>query len=792
MCERFATSKLREFEDLSHIATFGFRGEALASISHVSHLKVTSQTEGAPCAFRAVFQDGRMVGADGSPCAKPAPCAGVRGTTITVEDLFYNTPLRLKAVRNTADEYQRVVELVARYALHYSGTALTCKKQGENTADVHTMRNASVTDNVKALFGFTIARELMAVTAEKPEVGLLSLKMWATNANFNLKKGCFILFINNRLVDCTPVKKAIDGVYAALLPKGSHAWVYVALQIDPPNVDVNVHPTKSEVRFLHETEIVQAVQDALSAELAKYSASRTFLVGEASTMCTATSSAPSTPRTQLKTVAYTPLQRKASPSPYSSSSTGSTTQRDLFGAQLDDSDFDSLASGSRCTSSGSSSSRPQTPLKPTQNKTVRVDATMQTLDGFLASCSSSSSSATVSSLLSTVSQTPIKDEPDLSPMKVVDDVSDVTTNPIVLSSDEQVPPQPQPPTPAAVPTIPAVPVVPVVQQQQNQQDEGGNSDDIVYPSAEPESKRPRIVAAPRSDSSRHAPRQVPRAEPTAPAPTCSRSDDVALPRRRPRNYKPCSLTSVLTTVQSLEGSSHRQLEGVLGGCTLVGFVDAAFVLLQCQTQLYLCNFRVVCEELFRQQVFLRFSNFDRIELRAPLPVRPLLEHACRAVCAQRPADSTAPLWTAAACADALLRMREMLAEYFSLELTPDGALAALPQIVDGYVPDLACLPLFLYYLASEVNWQLESECFHGVAHQLARFYVPRLSCTAAAAPATLEEVPDEPRKAYEACVQRVLLPAVKSLLYPPRAYANDGTFVQIASLETLYKVFERC
>ena len=749
-----------------------------------------------------------MVGADGSPCAKPAPCAGVRGTTITVEDLFYNTPLRLKAVRNTADEYQRVVELVARYALHYSGTSLTCKKQGENTADVHTMRNATVTDNVKALFGFTIARELMTVTAEKPEVGLLSLKMWATNANFNLKKGCFILFINNRLVDCTPVKKAIDGVYATLLPKGSHAWVYVALQIDPPNVDVNVHPTKSEVRFLHETEIVQAVQDALSAELAKYSASRTFVVGEASTMCAAASSSctPATPRSQLKTVAYSPLPRKTSPSPFGSSGTptGRATQRDLFGAQLDDSDFDSSASGSRCTSSGSSSSRPQTPLKLTQNKTVRVDATMQTLDNFLASGSTSSSSAssslssaTVSSLLSTVSQTPIKDEPDVSPMKAVVP-PDTITNPIVLSPDEQI--QPEPPAAA-------------MQQHQMPHDDegGGNSDDIVYPSAEPESKRPRIAAAaPRSDSSHHnshhAPRQASRAEPpaataTTAQPTCSRNDVVALPRRRPRNYKPCSLTSVMTTVQSLEGNSHRQLEAVLGGCTLVGFVDAAFVLLQFQTQLYLCNLRVVCEELFRQQVFLRFSNFDRIELAPPLPVRELLECACRLVCAQRPADSTAPLWTAAACADALLRMREMLAEYFSLELTPDGALAALPQIVDGFVPDLAYLPLFLYYLASEVNWQLESECFHGVARQLARFYVPRLpraqsgrvAANAAAAEAvTLEEVPDEQRKAYEGCVQRVLLPAVKSLLYPPRGYSNDGTFVQIASLETLYKVFERC
>lgn len=249
----------------------------------------------------------------------------------------------------------------------------------------------------------------------------------------------------------------------------------------------------------------------------------------------------------------------------------------------------------------------------------------------------------------------------------------------------------------------------------------------------------------------------------------------------------------MTAVQSLESNSHRQLEGVLSGSTFVGFVDAAFVLLQHQTHLYLCNLRVLCEELFRQQVFMRFSNFDRVELRPPLPIRELLERASRLVCTQRSGASTAPLWTPAACVDALMRMREMLAEYFALELTPDGALAALPQLVDGHVPDLAYLPLFLYYLASEVNWQLESECFHGVARQLARFYVPRLPAASTGdAPPALDAVPEEQRKAYEGCLQRVLLPAVKSLLYPPRTYSNDGTFVQIASLETLYKVFERC
>ena len=271
---------------------------------------------------------------------------------------------------------------------------------------------------------------------------------------------------------------------------------------------------------------------------------------------------------------------------------------------------------------------------------------------------------------------------------------------------------------------------------------------------------------------------------------------VALPRRRPRNYKPCALTSVMTTVQDIESKSHAGLEAVLSSCAFVGFADPVFVLLQHQTRLYLCNVRVLCEELLRQQVFMRFSNFDRIALQEPVPLRAMLEQASRLVRekhAQAYVDEggrVAPPWTADACMEALMRMREMLAEYFCIEITADARVAALPCLVDGHAPDLAFLPLFFYFLAAEVNWQLENECFHGIARQLARFYVPR--------PPLLEEPQQDQQeqqdavKAYEACMQYTMLPSIKTLLYPPRSFSNDGTFVQIATLETLYKVFERC
>lgn len=114
VCERFATSKLRAYADLQAIATFGFRGEALASISHVARVTVTTATAGAQCAYRATYADGRLAAEPGGASAAPRACARTVGTTIAVEDLFANTPSRRRAMRSPSDEYGRVLEVRAR------------------------------------------------------------------------------------------------------------------------------------------------------------------------------------------------------------------------------------------------------------------------------------------------------------------------------------------------------------------------------------------------------------------------------------------------------------------------------------------------------------------------------------------------------------------------------------------------------------------------------------------------------------------------------------------------------
>lgn len=194
VCERFTTSKLNRFEDLTGIATHGFRGEALASISHVAHVTITTKTVDSPCAYRALYSDGKLVPVKPGQSADPKACAGNNGTQITAQDLFYNVPTRRKALKSPSDEYNRILDIVSRYSIHNAGVSFSCRKQGSNVADVQTSTGATIVENIRLLYG-SVASELLSIEKAFDD---LDFKMNAhlSNANYNVKKMTFLLFIN--------------------------------------------------------------------------------------------------------------------------------------------------------------------------------------------------------------------------------------------------------------------------------------------------------------------------------------------------------------------------------------------------------------------------------------------------------------------------------------------------------------------------------------------------------------------------------------------------------------------
>ncbi|KAG6973790.1 hypothetical protein JG687_00000704 [Phytophthora cactorum] len=286
VCERFTTSKLKNFEDLKDIKSFGFRGEALASVSHVAHVTITSRTADQPCAYKASYRDGKLVAKRPGESKDPKPCAGKNGTQIVVEDLFYNLSTRKQALKNASEQYSRILDVVQKYAVHFGarGVGFVCKKNRESSCGVNTTQSSSQLDAIRTIYGNKLASELTSFEhiRDATTAGSMDLQRqvygYISNANYHLKKSSFILFINDRLVECPSLKRACEYVYSLYLPKNTHPFIYLSMELPPRNIDVNVHPTKREVHFLHEEDIVDSISQAIEKRLKGSNESRSFSV----------------------------------------------------------------------------------------------------------------------------------------------------------------------------------------------------------------------------------------------------------------------------------------------------------------------------------------------------------------------------------------------------------------------------------------------------------------------------------------------------------------------------------
>lgn len=276
LCERHTTSKLSAFEDLREITTYGFRGEALASISQIAHLSVTTKTKDSPVAWQAKYLEGKMVPQKPGMPAEPKSTAGRQGTQIKVEDLFFNIPIRRKAFRSPGEEFAKIMDMVGRYAIHCDKVAFSCKKAGDASVGLSVSGNATTVDRIRQIHGSDVANELIEFTSADPRWGFKATG-YATNANYSHKKMTLLLFVNHRCVESGDIKKSLEEMYRNFLPKNGHPFVYLSLEINPHSVDVNVHPTKRHVKFEHEDEIVRTICEDISSKLAAVDKSRTFM-----------------------------------------------------------------------------------------------------------------------------------------------------------------------------------------------------------------------------------------------------------------------------------------------------------------------------------------------------------------------------------------------------------------------------------------------------------------------------------------------------------------------------------
>jgi len=212
-----------------------------------------------------------------------------------VEDLFYNVPTRRRAFRSSSEEYAKILDIIGKYSVHCKGVAFSCKKYGEAGTSLNVQSHLSMVDRIRTVFNSAVANDLIPFEVANDRWGFKADGL-ISSANYSAKKSTFLLFINHRSVESTAIRKGIEGVYTQFLPKGAKPFIYLSLDIDPARVDVNVHPTKREVGFLNEDEIIEIIKDEIATRLGAVDTSRTFmtqsLLGPKKTTTPMTPSAP--------------------------------------------------------------------------------------------------------------------------------------------------------------------------------------------------------------------------------------------------------------------------------------------------------------------------------------------------------------------------------------------------------------------------------------------------------------------------------------------------------------------
>jgi DNA mismatch repair protein MutL len=252
---RFATSKIATLEDLERAATLGFRGEALASIGAVSRLALTSRRAGERHAWR--------IACDGGALSPVEPAALAAGTTIEVEELYYNTPARRKFLKSEATEFARCEEAFSRVALSRPAVAFSLAHNGRRVAH---LVPASPRERASGVVGEDFAQSAVEVEASGASVRISGLV--AAPGFTRASRDAQYLFVNGRFVRDKVVSHAIREAYADVLHHDRHPAYVLFVDADPRLVDVNVHPAKSEVRFRDSRAIHQFVFHALSRALA--------------------------------------------------------------------------------------------------------------------------------------------------------------------------------------------------------------------------------------------------------------------------------------------------------------------------------------------------------------------------------------------------------------------------------------------------------------------------------------------------------------------------------------------
>lgn len=252
--ERHATSKIRTVEDLFRLYTMGFRGEALASIAAVAQVELKTK--------RPEDETGNLVVVHGSKIIQNEPVSASNGTSISVKNLFYNIPARRNFLKSDNVEFRHILEECYRQALAHPDIAFSLY---HNQQEIFTLNSSNLGQRIVNLLGKNYTTNLIPVQEESSDV---KIKGYISKPDFNKKtRGEQFFFINKRFIKDVYLNHAVISAYEEMLPKGSFPFYCLFISIDPKHIDVNIHPTKTEVKFDDEKMVYGIMRSAVKSAL---------------------------------------------------------------------------------------------------------------------------------------------------------------------------------------------------------------------------------------------------------------------------------------------------------------------------------------------------------------------------------------------------------------------------------------------------------------------------------------------------------------------------------------------
>ena len=255
--ERHATSKIRSADDLDTVTSMGFRGEALASIAAIANVEMVSKTEEQELGYKVVVEAGDVLEKEETGCRT--------GTTITVRNLFFNTPVRYKFLKKDYTESGYIEDVITRIALVNPNVAIKLINTGKTV--IQTNGNGDLKSVIYSIYGKDIANGIMEVSYQYEDVKIEGVIGKPEIARSNRSNQLF--FVNKRYIKDKILTAATEQAYKGLIPIGRFGFVVLNIEMNPAKVDVNVHPAKLEVRFQEENKIFQSIYHAIKDTLLK-------------------------------------------------------------------------------------------------------------------------------------------------------------------------------------------------------------------------------------------------------------------------------------------------------------------------------------------------------------------------------------------------------------------------------------------------------------------------------------------------------------------------------------------